>query len=406
METPGGKLSMSLHLQKQDQWTGWVEAPALEADSAALDDIIVTGDSLSFPLDEVVALSGRSIQFRGKINPQKPVIEGKIIRKQTHFYRGTITHRVTLVPGDSQRAQSLQEEVGPTCSASSQDPMNVQLVTEDIAHFWEAFDQAKPEFSPTAFREIYFGQATPGLRDFILSRMKNASRYAEKIHSHSSYYASTRQSMQTIAEMKPDIRASFFALKYLYPDAVFPDVYFVVGRMNTGGTISDCGLLVGTEIYGRTDDAPMHELSKWERNNVSSVDNIPAIVAHELAHYQQDVAPSNTLLAEAIHEGSADFISYLVTGTTINEKTYRWADKREEQLWKAFQEDMHDTDFGSWLYTQPKERPADLGYWMGFQIVQSYYQQADNKRKAVKDMLTIDDYNAFLKASGYPGKNN
>jgi hypothetical protein len=37
----------------------------------------------------------------------------------------------------------------------------------------------------------------------------------------------------------PEIRKGFERLKMIYPDAVFPPVYFVTGRRNSGGTDSD-----------------------------------------------------------------------------------------------------------------------------------------------------------------------
>ena len=36
-------------------------------------------------------------------------------------------------------------------------------------------------------------------------------------------------------------------MKYWYPEAVFPPVYFVVGRFNSGGTVSEAGVILGLE---------------------------------------------------------------------------------------------------------------------------------------------------------------
>lgn len=40
----------------------------------------------------------------------------------------------------------------------------------------------------------------------------------------------------------------------MFKSAVFPDVYFVIRRLSSGGTVSDAGPLIGMEMYGRTDD--------------------------------------------------------------------------------------------------------------------------------------------------------
>jgi len=42
---------------------------------------------------------------------------------------------------------------------------------------------------------------------------------------------------------------------------------------------------------------------------------------------------------------------------------------------------------------------------MGYQIVEAYYDRADDKREAIRDILTIQDAEAFLDASGYAPPN-
>jgi uncharacterized protein YjaZ len=59
-----------------------------------------------------------------------------------------------------------------------------------------------------------------------------------------------------------------------------------------------------------------------------------------------------------------------------------------------------------WLYQgdQSKDRPADLGYYMGYKIAEAYYKRAADKKQAVKDILQIKDFHQFLAASGYAEK--
>ena len=49
---------------------------------------------------------------------------------------------------------------------------------------------------------------------------------------------------------------------------------------------------------------------------------------------------------------------------------------------------------------RPEGRPADLGYWMGYRIARGYYRRAADKAQAIRDMLRIRDFDAFLEASG------
>lgn len=67
---------------------------------------------------------------------------------------------------------------------------------------------------------------------------------------------------------------------------------------------------------------------------------------------------------------------------------------------------MNRKDASNWLYQgdKAKDKPADLGYYVGYKIVESYYTRAKDKKQAIKDILDIKDFNAFLKASGYDEK--
>jgi hypothetical protein len=216
-----------------------------------------------------------------------------------------------------------------------------------------------------------------------------------------------------IEDYKPQMLASFKKLKEIHPDAVFPNVYFVIGRMNAGGTVTFKGLLIGVEMYGKTDDASVAELSGWKKAVVVGIEQIPLIVAHELVHYQQRNAHLTSLfggevslLGKSLSEGSADFISKLIAGGHINQQLHEYGNPREKQIWLEFKKEMNSSDTSNWLYQgdKVKDKPADLGYYVGYKIAESYYNKTKDKKQAIKDILEIKDFNAFLKASGYDEK--
>jgi hypothetical protein len=66
--------------------------------------------------------------------------------------------------------------------------------------------------------------------------------------------------------------------------------------------------------------------------------------------------------------------------------------------------DEDKTDLSAWLYNSTPTQPRDLGYWVGYRIVKSYYQQAPDKRQALRDIYGMTDPHQFLAKSGwYPG---
>ena len=285
--------------------------------------------------------------------------------------------------------------------AKNTDPDAAKIVTEDLPRFWEAYETAAPGFAAEPFDRLYLSRGTPGLQDFVKARIDSSEKLASTVRKAPKYYASIRESTLRIPEAEPQIRAAFHALKKLYPDAVFPDVYFVIGRLTSGGTTSDRGLLIGSEMYGRTPETPTDELNEWLRQVLAPVEDVPHIVVHELIHFQQKSQWKRSLLAQSIREGSADFLTELVSGRHINQKVHAFANPREAELWKEFQQKMHSHDTTGWLYTDAKDRPHDLGYWMGYKITKAYYDRAADKQQAIREILEVRDFEAFLEKSGY-----
>ena len=288
-------------------------------------------------------------------------------------------------------------------------PEAARLVTEDLPRFWSAWEAAAEvegaEARAAVFQAQYLDPGSPGLDAFTRLRIQDADKLVRAIDAHPRYYGSLRGRMGELEAQKPAIRGILQRMHALVPDAVFPDVYFVMGRMNSAGTLDDTGLLIGLDMFGRGEGAPLHELGDWHRAVVGEFDNLPVIVAHEWVHFQQrsDIDGQPTLLQASIGEGVADFVAELGAGRHINQHVHAWAEPRAAELWAEFRPAMHGTDYSGWLYegqVAGSDRPADLGYWMGYRIARAYYDRADDKPAAIRAMLNIQDFDAFLEASG------
>jgi hypothetical protein len=48
-----------------------------------------------------------------------------------------------------------------------------------------------------------------------------------------------------------------------------------------------------------------------------------------------------------------------------------------------------------------KDRPGDLGYYMGYKISKEYYRNAKDKQLAIETILNIKDFTAFFEQSRY-----
>lgn len=289
----------------------------------------------------------------------------------------------------------------------NQDPDAARLVTSDISVFWRVFDKAPLKDAAELFQREYIDPGTAGLHDFLRSRIQNGRYLAGTIAARPRYYAAIRGNTLAVDQtpaIKEAIRASFRRLKEIYPDAVFPDVYFVIGRMNSAGTVSSSGLLIGVEMNARSESTPVDELTDWERAVIGQIANLPNIVAHELIHIQQPHGGAKTtLLQQALSEGGADFMGEMISGGIINRVQRSYGDAHEQALWTEFRKEMLGADWSRWMFQgdRAKDRPADLGYYIGYRICEAFYRRAADKREAVRRILQITDPEGFLKESGY-----
>lgn len=311
------------------------------------------------------------------------------------------------------------------------DPAKAKFVTSDIDNFWRAFDLAAKETDKekkiAIYQAEYLDKGSAGLKDFIRLRIKDAKTLVETVEGLPRFYASVRASSLRVGEMEKKMRKAFFKFKKIYPDAVFPDVYFVIGITNTGGTASGSGLLIGTELYGLTKDTPRDEFVNVFRVRapkgtdeatlrdrtrrllsvmLKGIEKLPPIVAHESCHFNQKYPPQTTLLAKAIQEGACDFIAEKTAGETINMEQKIYGDAHETELWKEFEAQMSGADYSKWMYNgiTSGERPPDLGYYMGYKISHAYYKKAKDKRQAIKDILETKDFPALFEKSRYREK--
>ena len=168
----------------------------------------------------------------------------------------------------------------------NRDPEAAHFVTEDIDRFWQVFPHLDDRDAEERFEHDYIQAGTPGLHAFLRYQIETVGALLAKVRACRAYYASVQASTLAVARFIPQFKDSFRYLAGLYQEAVFPDTTFVIGRMNCGGTVDAPGLLIGTEIFSRTPDSPLHELNAWERAVTLPVSYLPFIVAHELIHIQ------------------------------------------------------------------------------------------------------------------------
>lgn len=289
------------------------------------------------------------------------------------------------------------------------DPANMQVLTSDIDNFWKIFDRIGKPGSDKLLMNEYIMKGSQGLRTFFEVRMGlRVTNIIETITKRRKYFESIRPVTQQLYTFKPRMIEAARKLKELYPAAIFPPTTFTIGTFGAFGTADGgSGQLVGAEFLCDTNNVVKDELGDWEKTVISDTSRILGILIHELIHVEQQTGSSNTLLAKAINEGSADFITQLVLGYNLNSRIHVYGNAHENWLWEKFKEQMDGDNTDEWLYNgmnAKDDRPGDLGYYMGYKICEAYYNKATNKTQAVKEILNIQDFKKFLEESAYVEK--
>jgi hypothetical protein len=286
-------------------------------------------------------------------------------------------------------------------SLASQPTLEPSVIVSDITAFWKAYDRFWQDTTKNPFEE-YLEKGSVGLMDFIPTRIVSAQALKDKVKKESNYYDIIRSSKTDIHNVGNLVQQTFIALKQIYPNAVLPNVYLVIGRISSGGTATANGIIVGYETF-----CSEQAVTTGGRKSLPP-EWIPALVAHELIHFQQHYSHTrNTLLKISLQEGCADFLAELMGYKEVrfmNGNAYEYGDKHEKELWERFSNEKESLDYSDWFYNSGriKDIPSDLGYWMGYKICKAYYNNAQNKQQALKDMLQINDFEEFLRKSGYP----
>ena len=290
-----------------------------------------------------------------------------------------------------------------------------QFSYSDLDNFRRAYELIEGGADPIeSLQAEYFDKGTPGLAEYARRFDLTADSLAEKMDEMPKYYASLFDLRERVEAEASAIAAALDEMKANYPEAVFPPVYFVVGHLKAGGQASAVGALIGSEIFARKSDTDLVEL---ESRRFYDPSVLPAIVAHEMSHIQQARAQgleqyvsiygeNRSVLKNAIREGTAVWFTETIAGQMFEPEVRAWVIEHEEEIWDIFQQEMHGDDFDPWFGAAPEDRdwPYDVGYFLGSRIVEAYYRNSSDPEAALREILGVIDYDAFLEASGYrPG---
>lgn len=275
-----------------------------------------------------------------------------------------------------------------------------EIRIEDVSRFYAIYDAAHGHPSAGQLQHDYLDAGSDGLHRLAQLRRVTGEAIAKTIAKNPEIYTDARRCTAVLPRVRERVAAALHKLGELYPEAEFPPVTVAIGRGKPVGVADAKGVMIGLEALCAV---------TWLEPNLE--DRTVHVIAHEYAHVQQALkSPAfydnekPTVLEESLIEGAAEFTAELTSGSASDAFLQVTTRGHEKEIETRFAADEDKTDLSAWLYNGTLTKPGDLGYWVGYRIVKSYYEHASDKRRALREILEMTDAKAFLAKSGWhPG---
>jgi len=273
------------------------------------------------------------------------------------------------------------------------------FVSKDIENFWKTYDlitQTEDTLLQKEYlQEMFLDKGSPGLESIIKARNYTKAEYINAIKSYPKYWNSIRSQTLSYKENFSKIENNIHKLKEVYPNLSPATIYFTFGVFRTNGTTFGDKVLIGSEMAFADESAIIDELPQWRQPfyaDYKPLSNLPLLCTHEYIHTQQS-AIVEQLIPMCLYEGVAEFISCHATGSPSNSPAIEYGKKNEELIISKFIEDIfRPYNNYNWLWGENRNelKVRDLGYYIGYEISEKYYNKSTDKLLAIKEMIELD----------------
>jgi len=286
-------------------------------------------------------------------------------------------------------------------SCQNNHSLNQHVVTTDINRFWQAYDKINSTQDSVLqlkyLDSLYFQPGTEGLASIRQVRNYTPQDYINSINNYPKFWNSIRKNTLEADRMSGELEGGIDKLKELYPELKPAKIYFTIGSFRTGGTTLDSLVLIGSEIsmadnQTETSEFPeslSHLKSHFQTNPKN---HLVFLNVHEYVHTQQKPRVFN-ILSLTLYEGVAEFVATKALEISSPNPQIEFGKKNAERIRAVYENEMfYFNNLYKWLDgNAPNEfGMRDLGYFVGYQICENYYNQAENKEEAIKTMIELD----------------
>jgi uncharacterized protein YjaZ len=273
-----------------------------------------------------------------------------------------------------------------------------RIETADVGRFYKIYEAAHRNPTAEQLQRDYIDQGSAGLHHLAAIRNVTGQTIAKAIAAHPQIFSDASRCIAVMPRVHKRLTAALSRLGRLYPRAQFPSVTIAISRGKPVAVADSTGVIVGLEA-----------LCAVNYLNPNVEDRFVHTAAHEYTHVQQALQspafynnPKPTVLDASLIEGAADFVAALAARETAFHSPYAPSDPaRDKDVEIQFVADEDKTDLSNWIDNGTLTEPGDLGYWVGYRIVETYYDRAIDKRQALRDIIEMKDAKAFIARSGW-----
>jgi hypothetical protein len=244
---------------------------------------------------------------------------------------------------------------------------------------------------------MYIDKGTSGLDGIMRARRYSAAEYVYAINNYPKFWTSVRSNTLKANQFSKQIRKGVRKLKKIYPDLKPVNIYFEIGILRTGGTTIDKMLLIGSEVALTNKSVITTEFDNRYphlRNyfNLSPINDVVFLNVHEYIHTQQKETIGNSLLAQTLMEGVAEYLAEIALNQKSPNPQIKFGYENEAKIKLEFEKEMFSPNIYNWIMNDANNPfgMRDLGYFVGYAICKKYYDQATDKSRAVKEMIELD----------------
>ena len=273
------------------------------------------------------------------------------------------------------------------------------FVSTDIDNFWVAYDKiisTKDTVKQHSFlKTLYLDKGTQGLKSLIEVRNYTKKEFIDWITKYPKFWNSLRPNTLKVKSLYPKINLNIQNLKKAYPDLKPSIIYFSIGAFRTNGTVQSNRVLVGSELSLADKNTHIDELPDWRQiyyKAQNPLDEVSLLCTHEYIHTQQKELVEN-LISMCLYEGVAEFISCKVTGIKSYAPAIKFGKTNQKIVISKFVSDLFlMTNNNNWMWSENRNnlKIRDLGYYIGYEICERYYDLSKDKTKAIKELIELD----------------